>query len=351
VIRSRLFSLAVAGAAAAVVLPAGLAAAPAVASPGAAVPAAACTWRLDTRLPLPAGVTSAVISSTDGVADFAGFASPAGGGIVGIVWRAGQPSVLPTPVGWLTFANGMNGRGDVVGTGHSPAGLDVPVLWRGGQMIELGVAPGISAQAQDINDAGLIVGSTFERATGRRRGIIWSAAEPGKFSYVTAPGADNDLRSVTEDGTLAGMYFDDAVPGRSVPAAGTVAAGLHALALPAGTDNGHAIAARGTFIAGTAQKGVADAHAVLWQNGVPTDLAKAGTTVDGVNSAGTVVGYNLTTRQAVVWSGGAEQPLPTSISGPATTTAQVGVITDTGAVGGWVVTSAGDELPVVWHCV
>jgi hypothetical protein len=348
VIRSRLFSLAGAAAAAAVVLPAGLAAVPAAASPGTGAAVAACTWRLDTHLPLPAGATSAVISATDGVADFGGYAYATGGAASAVVWRAGQPVKLATPVGWLTVVNGMNGRGDVVGLGSAPNGRDVGVLWHGGQLIELGTEPGFSAEALDINDAGLIVGSSWDPATGDRRGIVWSAADPGKFSYVTAPGIDVDLRSVTEDGTLAATYLDATF--HTIPATGTVATGLHGLPLPAGTDNGSAVAASGAFLAGTAQNGAAAGHAVLWQNGVPKDLSKDRSTVVGVNSAGTVIGDDLVANQAVVWSGGTEQPLPTSITGPVTTSAQVGAITEAGAVGGRVVTTGGNQMPVVWHC-
>jgi uncharacterized membrane protein len=348
VMRYRLSALAVAGLAAAVVLPA----APAMAAPGAAAarPAAPCTWRLDTRLPLPAGLTSASINATDGAADFAGAAwnFSVSDQFFAVVWRAGRVSRLPTPAGSGSMAFGMNSHGDVVGVVLPPAGPSTPVLWRSGKLIELGVAaPDISANPRDVNDAGLIVGEAFLPADGNRA-IAWSADQPSRFSYVASPGTESYLSAVTETGTVVG-YYTTAV--QAVPATGTVATGLQALPLPAGADSAYTVAASGAYVAGAAHTAGADnSHATLWQGGVPTDLSKEDTAPTGVNSAGTAVGNNFTTGRAVVWSGGTEQPLPTITTGPAITSASVGVITETNAIGGWVNTSTGDSRPVVWHC-
>jgi len=347
--RYRLLSLAVAGVAAAVVLPAGVApAAPGTAAAGPV--AAACTWRLDAKLALPAGLTSATVSATDGTADFAGTAwnFSVSDQFFAVVWRAGRVSRLPTPVDSGSMAFGMNSHGDVVGVVLPPAGPSRPVLWSGGRLIELGVAaPDISANPRDINDAGLIVGEAYLPANGNRA-IAWSADQPSKFSYVASPGSESYLSAVTETGTVVG-YYSTAV--QTVAATGTVAGGLQALPLPAGADNAYTVAANSTYVAGAAHTAGAEGfHAVLWASGVPKDLSKDETAASGVNSAGTVVGNNFTTGRAVVWSGGTEQPLPTITIGPAITSAAVGVITETNAIGGWLNTSAGDSRPVVWHC-
>jgi uncharacterized membrane protein len=346
--RYRSLLLAVAAVATTVVLPAGVA----VAAPGAAAarPAAACTWRLDTRLPLPAGLTSATISATNGAADFAGAAwnFSVSDLFHAVVWHAGQVTLLATPVGSGSMAFGMNSHGDVVGALVPLAGPSTPVLWRNGQLIELGVAaPDISANPRDINDAGLIVGEAF-LPTGGNRAIAWSADQPSKFSYVASPGTESFLTAVTETGTVVGHYTTGT---QAVPATGTVATGLQPLPLPAGADNAYTVAASGGYVAGGAHTvGAESSHTVLWQDGTPTDLSKEDTSPSGVNSAGAVVGNNFTTGRAVVWNGGTEQPLPTIITGPAITSAAVGVITETNAIGGWVNTSTGDSRPVVWHC-
>lgn len=192
----------------------------------------------------------------------------------------------------------------------------------------------------------MIVGEAFLPAGGNRA-IAWSAGQPSKFSYVASPGAESFLTAVTETGTVVGHYT---AGGQTVAATGTVATGLQALPLPAGADNAYTVAGSGTFVAGAAHTtGVDFSHAVLWRGGVPTDLSKDDTATSGVNSAGTAVGNNFTTGQAVVWSGGTEQPLPTLITGPAITSAATGVITETNAIGGWVNTTS-DSKPVVWHC-
>jgi hypothetical protein len=347
VIRYRLASLAAAGVAAAVLLPAG--AAVAAPSGAAALPAAACTWRLDTRLPLPPGLTSGTISATDGAADFAGSASNRSVSDLSfaVVWHAGQVTRLPTPIGSGSMAFGMNSRGDVVGALIGLSGPNIPVLWRNGQVIRLGVeSPDVSASARDINDAGVIVGEALPLTSGNHA-IAWSADEPSKFSYVASPGDESWLVSVTETNSVVGYY---ATASQTVPATGTVAGGLQGLPLPAGASNAYAVAGTGSFVAGGAYSPSTDTlSAVLWRDGVPTALSKEETVTSGVNSAGTVVGNNFTTGQAVVWSGGIEQPLPTIITGPAATSAATGVITETNAIGGWV-NSASTSKPVVWHC-
>jgi uncharacterized membrane protein len=353
--RYRLFSLAVAGAAAAVVLPAGMA----VAAPGAAAirPAAACSWRLDTRLPIPTGMTEATILATDGVADFAGTASNRNVDDLfhAVVWRGGQVSLLPTPLGAGSMAFGMNRRGDVVGV-VQPAdfGPSQPVLWHNGQLIRLGVAaPDISANPRDINDAGLIVGEAYVPSEDNRA-IAWSADAPSKFSYVAAPAIPSFLTAATEAGLVAGSYTGTATGGfiPSVPAVGTVAAGLHPVGLPAGANSGQVVAADGTYLAGTTGlTGEIESHATIWQGETPTLLAKEDSVAVGVNAQGTAIGYKTAaTGQALVWTGGVEQVLPILSTGPSITAASALVITDSNAIGGSVATATSGSRPVVWHC-
>ncbi|HVQ93355.1 MAG TPA: hypothetical protein VMU51_20110 [Mycobacteriales bacterium] len=353
--RYRLLSLAIAGAAAAVVLPAGMAAA----APGAAAtrPAAACSWRLDTRLPIPTGMAEATITATDGVADFAGIAANRSVDDLfhAVVWRGGRVSLLPTPLGAGSMAFGMNRRGDVVGV-IQPAdfGPSQPVLWRDGQVIRLGVAaPDISANPRDINDAGLIVGEAFVPSEDNRA-IAWSADTPSKFSYVAAPAIPSFLTAATEADLVAGSYTGTATGGfiPSVPAVGTVAAGLHPIGLPAGANSGQVVAAGGAYLAGTTSlTGEIEAHATIWQGEMPELLSKEDSVAVGVNAQGTAIGYKTATLgRALVWTAGVEQALPILSPGPSITSASAMVITDGNAIGGSVTSTTSASRPVVWHC-
>jgi uncharacterized membrane protein len=109
------------------------------------------------------------------------------------VWQAGQVSVLPTPDGYSSEADGMNRLGDVVGyVAPTGGGARTPALWRAGMLIQLGTAsPSNDAMAFDINDAGLIVGEVQEQpGIGDIQAVAWSADAPGTFSYV--PGGFDD---------------------------------------------------------------------------------------------------------------------------------------------------------------
>jgi uncharacterized membrane protein len=353
VMRYRLFSLAVAGAA---VLPVGVAAAAPVASTSR--PATACSWRLDTRLPIPTGMNDASITATDGASTFAGSASNRSVDDLfhAVLWRGGRVSLLPTPVGSGSMAIGMNRRGDVVGVIQPASGGSQPVLWRNGQVIPLGVAsPGSSANPRDIHDAGLIVGESSTPCEDNRA-TAWSADTPSKFTYVAAPSLPSFLVAASETGQVVGNYTgQDPSTGffTGNPAVGTVAAGLRPVALPAGANAGQLLSASGSYLVGsTGQAGVPEFHATIWQNEAPTILSKDDSLAIGVNSHGTAIGYKYSDiGQALVWSGGTEQVLPTISSGPVVRSAFASVVTETNAIGGDVITANSTSRPVVWHCV
>lgn len=342
-----------------VLLAAGLAAlavpTAAAAAPGGAGTAVACTWRLDTRLPVPAGFTGGQVTATDGVAAFAGIVqNGTTGRTQAVLWQGGVASLLPTPAASLSAAYGLNRGGDVVGTVTSTVGPAVrtrPVLWRRGQLIQLGTASaGTSATARDINDAGLIVGAATEPGADASQAVAWSADTPDRFQFVSAPGRASALVAVTEAGVLAGSSSNPAGPSsQTVGATGTVAAGLHLLADPA-TATSSLAAAAGPYLAGSVTFPGDVPHATTWRNEVSKVLSKRNSAAAGVNSSGDAAGSDQAAHAALVWVAGNEQELPVISTGPVAVGSAAQVITeDSGTVGGTVTESTGPE-PVLWRC-
>lgn len=139
-----------------------------------------------------------------------------------VVWKAGQPAVLPTFPGGSAVANGINRsgqivgtryldgspavatvwttevpaalpplvegqsanaiainrRGDVAGTGATAvAGVSHAVRWRDGLAIDLGVLKGWDESwATGINDAGVIIGVSWN--PGKVRATVWKGNKP-----------------------------------------------------------------------------------------------------------------------------------------------------------------------------
>jgi hypothetical protein len=326
--------------------------------PVSAAAASGCHWGLPTALPVPAGFTSTMVTATDGEQAFAGVAVSFAGGSYdprAVVWQGGQVSVLPTPDGYSSEADGMNRLGDVVGyVAPTGGGARTPALWRAGMLIQLGTAsPSNDAMAFDINDAGLIVGEVQEQpGIGDIQAVAWSADAPGTFSYVPG-GSTTILYSVTEGGLLAGTALVANDTGGFVYQAmtGTVDAGLHPLPGPVPGAITEARAAAGSYIVGSynlAEEVVG--HALSWRNEQPLVLSTGSTRARGVNSQGTVAGVDDAAGRPLVWMNGVEQRLPLILPGRHLTYGTGSVVTEHNVVGGSVREVFDQDVPVYWRC-
>jgi uncharacterized membrane protein len=335
---------------------------PAVAAPAGprAVPPA-CTYRLDTRLPIPAGEQQAAVTGTDGAATFIGTASTLvfDAPFHAVVWRNGVATELPTPAGFSSVAEAINHRGDVVGLITELGGNSVPVLWRGGRLIELAHDPKESALAEGINDAGQIVGTAnVGGPSDQTRGVAWSVNAPTQVTGIPTPAGFGwgSATSILADGTLVADIFPLDPAAAGTIGIGTVA-GLRPVAAPAeATGTVTPSGAAGAFVAGeyvtTVDTDVVG-RAVRWKNGVPETLSpKLEASATAVNSAGTTAGLQFAglSPRAVVWTpDGALVPLPVITTGPTPTDSRAAAVTEDDAVGGTLATAQGDR-PVGWHC-
>ena len=176
------------------------------------------------------------------------------------VWDAGQSIDLGIlPGGTESAAVAINNNGQVAGNAITVTGATHAVLWRNGEIIDLGTLPGdTSSVAMNINDAGDVVGlsslGTISRPFRWRNGVMTEIG--GSISSTLFPA--NEL-------SVSGSSF------RRMNNAGQIVA---------------------------TQKINDIGHAVVWNNGVLTDLnpllGESECNGNGINDAGEIVGHCLT---------------------------------------------------------
>ena len=223
--------------------------------------------------------------------------------------RVGDPITIPpriseleVPGGPWSQATDINDRGQVVGG----AGI-----WHDGVLTAIGTLEGDdSSHAWAINERGQVIGESVGRGA-RYRPFLWedgviTALEPGALEGGTA-----FAMSINDRGQVVGylgvthnraVLWQDGV----MTDLGTLG-GARAVA--------HGINNRGQ-IAGASETSSGEWHAFLWQDGVMSDLGAIGTPLD-INERGQIVGWRETDvgwESAFLWDNG--------------------VVTDLGSLGG-----------------
>ncbi|WIY04038.1 hypothetical protein QRX60_09365 [Amycolatopsis mongoliensis] len=313
----------------------------------AATPAAAagCTYVAE-PLALPVGVTSALVSATDGNTTFAG-RSITGGRQQLIVWRDGVPEKLPQQSGSLDLT-GINAAGDVVGGRSSEAGTGSPLWYHAGAFQPASVFGDESPALYGINAAGDIAGLITR--DGARKVAVWRTGHQAD-PPVVLPAPDGffpTIPQIGDDGSVAVFgLVGSAGYGYVWAPDGT----RRALTPPLGGTVSRVAGIRGHRIVGSALGyGAVEwdlSGALLATPGTPTTEGFA------VTSAGTVL---MSDRQP------GEQATVPVVAAPGTdwqylpapagsTRANAGSITEGGVVGGTYVDAAtGKTLPVQWKC-
>lgn len=217
-----------------------------------------------------------------------GAADTANGFENAFLWEKGTMLPLGTLGGDSSEGNGINARGEIVGfaatTTPDPTFTIGPqenhaFLWAGGAMKDLGTLGGPNSIAIDISDHGLIVG--------------WS-----QINFTLGAFGIPDLNAATWDNGAITL--------------------LHGLGGPitlAIAVNNQGVAVGQSFLADGSTF-----HAVMWQNGMLSDLKTLpddfASLANGINSKGQVVGTSFSAAfspRAFVWQNGAMTDLNTLI--------------------------------------
>ncbi|GAB3706358.1 hypothetical protein GCM10027598_08520 [Amycolatopsis oliviviridis] len=314
-----------------------------VATPAAA---AACAYAAE-PLALPAGVTSAFVTATDGRTAFAGPGTSANGRQQFVVWRDGVPEGLP-PVGGSLNLTGINAQGDLIGSWSAAPGVSTPEWYHAGVRQPSGVFGNESPSLDGINAAGDIVGRISRN--GVQKVAVWRAGHQAEPPVVlsTPDGFFPTTPRIGDDGSVAifGLIGADAHAFVWAPD-GT----RRTLATPLGGEITRVSSVRGTRIIGSAL----GFGAVEWDLSGALASTPGTETTEGlaVTSAGTVLmSYRKpgeqTTVPVVATPGATWQYLPAPAG---SSRAVAGTITDAGVVGGsYVDTATGKTVPVRWKC-
>jgi len=187
------------------------------------------------------------------------------------VWSNGTMTDLGTLGGNFSAGNAINLSGEVVGSAQTSAGISDAFLWNGSKMIDLTTTAlsGLSSPSvAGINDSGQIAGTDALGNTGHSQLFLDS------------------------NGTVTQLPLPSF-------AAASRAVGCSATAI---NNSG--------VVLGWCDDANSDAHAVIWQNGTPTDLGTLGgpqAEAAGINNLGQVVGFAQTSTDAdhgFLWSNG-----------------------------------------------
>lgn len=220
------------------------------------------------------------------------------------LYSSGTLTDLGTLGGDASQGFGINDAGDVVGWAQNAAGIGRATLWHGGVATDLGTLGGTAgggtdSEAAASNDAGQIVGDAYT-ADGSDDAFLWQG---GQMTDLGSPGGGlSRSYGINSHGQVVGVSYTASIPPVQhaflwTPTSPNGTTGtMEDLGALAGNDSiAYGINDAGTVV-GASTTG-AEGHAVVWQNGVVTDLnseipSNSGwvlTEARGINDAGQIV--------------------------------------------------------------
>jgi probable HAF family extracellular repeat protein len=282
--------------------------------------------------------------------------SAAADGFYATQWAA--PDRAPWSLGDLPGGNvssmvyGLNDAGTTVGTAYGTGGLRGFRLTAGGTMQDLGDLPGGSSAsgALAVNNSGVAVGYSYSSTSGNNPvAVLWAPGSPA-LEMGDLPGGSfsSEAHAINDAGTVAGT--GSSATGKNA-FVWTPGGGMVALPnLPGGNwgqANGINEAGWVVGYSLTTVPGSGFYHAALWRDGQVIDLGGGSvhSFANDINNAGQAVGSQ--DNRAVLWTADLQRldlaalvdDLP-----PAMVLSNAMSVNDAGQITGWGVNAAGNRV-------
>ena len=260
-------------------------------------------WHGGTLVDLPPAGNGnySIANAVDACGDVAGTAGNYGNGFVhAYEWHGATGTDLGSLWG-NSFANAINGHGEIAGQSQPAENVTDGVVWQGGVMSVLPGLGGDYTAAMYLNDDGVVAGYS-RTASGEQHAAVWIGGKvtdlgPGTVVGLNASGQVL-VAGQTAQGTAAPFLWKGGVKT-------TFGSGVQSVT--GINDAGQVV---GTFL----PAGATTAHGFVWQGGTRTDLG-ASFFPTAVNNVGQVLGNTAadTYGLGVVWQQGQVTTLlPTS---------------------------------------
>lgn len=214
------------------------------------------------------------------------------------LWNGATLASLNGPGNGFTYANGINGSGDVVG------GDGVAVLWDGKTPTDLAISNGTTVAANGINNAGEIVGSSTIYVNGATVATAWQGADPTVLQSLG--GSYSEAYAVNSAGMIVGAA-NTAANSSTYIATVWNGANVTALASLGGTKSYAFAVNNAGLIVGSSTDAAGNPYATLWDGKSVVNLntvlnpavTQAGwvlTLATGINNEGWIVGDAVNAR-------------------------------------------------------
>jgi probable HAF family extracellular repeat protein len=216
------------------------------------------------------------------------------GGLTATIWNGATPTALSSFGLSESVATGINDAGQVVGyAGNTDTHA---IIWNGTTPIDLSALNGNAGAAQAINNLGQVVGNSCPPGvSGRAHATIWNGRMPTDLG--TLGGLTSYVYGINNAGQVVGWSTTGGTDGQQafIWAAGTVTVlGF----LPNSSGNIAYNINDAGLVVGTSGMNVGQAHATIWNGGIPSDLDSSGagwTLVEAlaINNNGQIAGWGF----------------------------------------------------------
>ncbi len=231
-------------------------------------------------------------------------------------WKDGVRTSLGTLGGTTSQANDLNNEGQIVGYTSTTGNLATrAVIWNNST-----TATGLAklgnealSQATSINDAGQIVGYSDGGTSASYDAVFWNGSGSAATQLATLGGGSSFAQDINNSGQIVGVSnltgntASHAVLWQDggVTDLGTLSGGTSSYA--------YSLNDAGQIVGYSNLTGSSNPHATLWGSGGPTDLGVLSgdntSQAFGINENGWIVGFSnstsaITTAHAVLWKDG-----------------------------------------------